>query len=253
MSRPLIELRAGSSTLTVGDVPRVVGTLSAMPGKLPHSNRDIASDIVEIRLDHMPEESDWLEKCQVIETAGVPVLLTIRHANEGGNWNKPERERFALLEQALENLSAVDVELGSEIAADIAKVGKRRGKVCVLSFHDFEKTPPLEKLESIVKEAQAIGSVAKVSTMAKGTADIETLRALLAKEWEVPLCVIAMGASWAETRVTFPTLGSCMTYGYLDTSAAPGQLHAEELVKRLRALMPEFDKDYLARKRAVFK
>jgi len=30
---------------------------------------------------------------------------------------------------------------------------------------------------------------------------------------------------------------------------APGQQHAEELVKRLMALMPEYDRDYSTRKR----
>jgi len=48
------------------------------------------------------------------------------------------------------------------------------------------------------------------------------------------LCVIGMGRAWSETRIEFATLGSCLTYGYLDKPAAPGQISAAELVRRLR-------------------
>ena len=41
-------------------------------------------------------------------------------------------------------------------------------------------------------------------------------------------------------RTLFPTLGSCLTYGYLDESAAPGQVAASELVEKLALLFPPY-------------
>ena len=44
-----------------------------------------------------------------------------------------------------------------------------------------------------------------------------------------------MGEAWKQTRVLFPKLGSCLTYGFLDKPTAPGQMSAEELLRQLRA------------------
>jgi len=46
--------------------------------------------------------------------------------------------------------------------------------------------------------------------------------------------VIGMGEAWKQTRLSFPKLGSCLTYGYLDKPTAPGQESAAELVRQLR-------------------
>ena len=51
-------------------------------------------------------------------------------------------------------LSAVDVELNSVICAAVTKQAEKLGKVCLVSHHDFEKTPPLADSESIVERAQ---------------------------------------------------------------------------------------------------
>jgi 3-dehydroquinate dehydratase-1 len=138
----------------------------------------------------------------------------------------------------LRELAAVDVELSSVICRAVAREAKRLKKASVISFHDFGKTPPLLELCEIVKKAHAIGSIAKVSTMIKHESDAEVLRALLGRRWEKPLCVIGMGRAWSKTRIEFATLGSCLTYGYIDRATAPGQMSAAELVRRLRRALP---------------
>jgi 3-dehydroquinate dehydratase len=50
-----------------------------------------------------------------------------------------------------------------------------------------------------------------------------------------------MGALGKQTRTAFPKLGSCLTYGYLDKPAAPGQLAAAALVRRLKKLLPGYN------------
>jgi 3-dehydroquinate dehydratase len=44
-----------------------------------------------------------------------------------------------------------------------------------------------------------------------------------------------MGKLGPQTRVLFPKLGSCLTYGYLDVPVAPGQISARELTLQLRS------------------
>jgi 3-dehydroquinate dehydratase-1 len=209
--------------------PLVVGVLSSLDGNVP-----LAGDIVEVRLDRTARPPDWLARCKAIEARGKPVLLTVRLRSEGGEWPEDDGGRLKLYEEGLAALAAVDVELGSVICATVAKQAEKLGKVCLVSHHDFQKTPPLAELESIVERAQQNGAVAKVATMIRSQADLEILCALLGKKRKRPLCVIGMGEDWKQTRVSFPKLGSCLTYGYLDKPTAPGQESAAELLRQLR-------------------
>jgi 3-dehydroquinate dehydratase-1 len=209
--------------------PLVVGTLSSLEGNVP-----LAGDIVEVRLDQTGCPADWLERCQAIEARGKPVLLTVRLRSEGGAWPEDDEARLKIYEAGLAALAAVDLELSSVICAAVAKQAAKLGKVCLVSHHDFAKTPPLAELESVVQKAQQYGGAAKVATMIRSEADVEILRALLARKWPRPLCVIGMGEAWKQTRVLFPKLGSCLSYGYLDKPTAPGQVSAAELIRLLR-------------------
>jgi 3-dehydroquinate dehydratase len=54
------------------------------------------------------------------------------------------------------------------------------------------------------------------------------------------LAVIGMGAFGTPLRTYLPCVGSRLTYGFLDEVAAPGQLHASELVARLMSDCPAY-------------
>ncbi len=241
MTRSNVILRTTAGTMTVGIIPRVVGTLSSLDFR-----GDIPSDIVEVRLDRVGVRPDWLARCKAIEAGGKPVLLTLRLRSEGGAWETDDQQRLEIYKRALGELAAVDVELRSVICRAVADEAARLQKVCIVSFHDFQKTPPLTELSALVEEAQKIGSIAKISTMINGDADVAVLRSLLERPFAKPLCVIGMGEAWARTRVEFAALGSCLTYGYLDGSAAPGQWHAAELARQLRAAVPAYGKQDMA-------
>jgi len=209
--------------------PLVVGVLSSLDGNFP-----LAGDVVEVRLDKTGRPPDWLDRCKAIEARGKPVLLTVRLRSEGGEWPNDDKGRLKLYEEGLAALSAVDVELSSVICATVAKQAEKLGKVCLVSHHDFQKTPSLAELVPIVKRAQQNGAVAKIATMIRSETDVERLCFLLRMKRKRPLCVIGMGEAWKQTRVLFPKLGSCLTYGYLDKPTAPGQVSAAELVRQLR-------------------
>jgi 3-dehydroquinate dehydratase I len=233
MSQSIALFRTVTSELEVGLTPRVVGTLSTLAPK-----RKPAGDIVEVRLDKMSRPSDWLKRCVALQSSGQPALLTIRLRAEGGDWETDGDQRLELYKEGLQDLAAVDVELSSVICRAVAQEAARLKKASVISFHDFDKTPPLWELCAIVEKQHAIGCIAKVSTMIKHGSDADTLRALLRRRWAKPLCVIGMGRAWSNTRIEFATLGSCLTYGYLDKPTAPGQMSAAELARRLRRSAP---------------
>jgi len=215
--------------INFNDGPLIAGVLSSLDKDIP-----LAGDIIEVRLDQAGHPPDWLERCRAIESRGKPVLLTIRLRQEGGEWPTDDENRLKKYQDGLEALSAVDIELMSAHCATIAKQAQTLGKVCIVSHHDFEKTPPLTELESIIDRAQENGAIAKVAAMIRSEEDADILRQLLERKRARPICVIGMGAAWKQTRASFPKLGSCLTYGYLDKPTAPGQWSAAELVRQLR-------------------
>jgi 3-dehydroquinate dehydratase-1 len=229
MNKSNVLLRTDGGTLTVGNTPRVVGTLSSFDYR-----DELPCDIVEVRLDRTGRPPNWLARCKAIESSGKPVLLTPRLQPEGGAWPADDLLRLEIYKEALRELAAVDVELSSVICRAVAEEAARLQKACIISFHDFQKTPPLTELCALVEEAQKIGSIAKISAMITREGDVAVLRSLLERSWPKPLCVIGMGEAWSRTRVEFAALGSCLTYGYLGGSAAPGQLHAAELTRQLQ-------------------
>ena len=222
----------------LGRVPRVVGTITSR-ASLPVSGLAPKYDcaIVEVRLDLIGSDTPrWLAQCQAIESAGYPVLLTLRLANEGGKWMGPDQNRLPYITSAQEAVSCVDVEFLSGICGAVCDKAAQLGKPVVVSYHNFQRTPTLAELENILEKMRALpAAIPKLTTMVTQEADIATLKALLAKHRDKPLCIIGMGAKATETRVSFPLLGSCLTYGYIDSPSAPGQFSASELTRRLAA------------------
>ena len=222
--------------LVLGLAPQIVGTVSRADtlAQLAVGVQRVC-DIVEIRLDLIgPEATPWLEHAKAIEAQGFPVVATIRLASEGGQWKQPDPERLPLFETALEHLSAADIELRSPLLEGVSAAARRRQRALIVSHHDFVRTPPAHELRQIVHKAADYGSVVKIATFAQTEEDVATLRGLFTETCSTPLCVLGMGPLGPQTRIEFPQLGSCLTYGYLDVPVAPGQLSALDLIQQLR-------------------
>ena len=224
---PLVE------SLELGKVPRVVGTIitEEFLSKWRDDPRKLPCDLVELRVDGYPAFSDWLPIGQQIQDYEIPVFATIRLAKEGGRWTSLDSDRWPLLEQALRQLAGIDVELESDLAEFAAQLSGELKKVCVLSHHDFQKTPPLETMRQMLQHAHERGCIGKIAATINVPEDLASFRSLLHEKWPLPICLIGMGPLGRETRLTFPQEGSCFTYGYLDTAGAPGQYSAEELMR----------------------
>lgn len=229
--------------LTLGDIPRVVGTVTdyATLQRLPTEASRVC-DIVEVRLDLMGvQHGDWLSRCVAIQDSGHPVFATLRIHEEGGQWRGGDGPRQTLLEQALDVLAAVDIEFASPLCDTICRRAEACGKPVVVSYHDFQKTPSLDALRTILAGMRTDTRVIpKIAAMVHNEADVATLRQLLTESTDRPLCLIAMGEAGRQTRLDFALAGSSLTYGYLDQTTAPGQWPAPDLVTALRERLPAY-------------
>lgn len=241
--------------LSIGVPPRIVGTVSSQDTfRNLDSHESLPCDIIELRLDEMwPVDDWWMDKCASLESLGYPVILTIRAENEGGRWKGSIEERIAILTRALPSISAVDIELSNGVSSKIREHARKQGVKLLISFHDFDRTPPIDELRSRVSEARAKSvDIIKIATMVNSTQDIAVLSSLtIEASKDSPICVIGMGSHGVSTRLSLPAIGSALAYGYLDKPSAPGQLPCSMLCQRLRETIPAFNEDLIIRKQVL--
>lgn len=228
-----------SSSVYIGNVeigaqPCVVGTLSSPAWMTETWTATPPCDVIELRFDVLSSCGISMGNLARFSThAGRPGLFTFRIAAEGGQFTGPDAERLPAFMEALEWASAVDVELASHMARDVAAAAWLMGKPVITSHHDFTSTPPLDVLEKISGTMEALGPgvIGKIVTRTDHERDLQILKQLIRHPRSFPLCLMGMGELAMRSRLELPALGSALVYGYLDAPAAPGQMACAELWK----------------------
>ena len=193
----------------------------------------LGMDIAELRIDQFASRTQANVLAEIEKFRAIPVLATIRAASEGGAWKDSDAERLALYKAVLPHVDAVDVELSSSaIAPDVVAAAHVLAKPVVLSFHDFAKTPPLDKLNAIARDARAAGAdIVKVAAMCTSQDDVRILTRFTLDHASEGVVVIGMGPIGVPTRVLFPALGSLFTFAAYGEGTAPGQLQLDQMAQ----------------------
>jgi len=222
-------------------VPKLVGVVSALAEleALVPNAASLPVDWVEVRFDQFPS-SEWADAhraIDAIEAAGKTVLGTIRLQSDGGAHAADDEARVASFGVLLDHASAIDVEVDSAHAKELVDLAHEKGRIAVVSHHDFAATPALAALRTIEARARATGAdIVKVSTMVRELGDHDALLGLLAEHRDGSLCVIGMGVLGISLRAYAPSVGSALGYAYLDRPSAPGQLAASALAHFLEVV-----------------
>ncbi len=240
----MLQLSEGPLLVGVADRPATLADCAA----LPRDQRPF--DVVEARIDLFDGQQldrDAADACARLESSGTPVLVTIRAAAQGGQFNGPEPTRLALFRDALRVASWADVEDDAPIAADVAALlaGRPQAQL-IVSHHDFQRTPPLADLLAVAARGPAVapGAIAKIATRVAGDTDRTVLRTLLARH---PRRTAVIGMGDEAFRVELAAAGSALAYGFIGAPTAPGQTSAASLHAQLLAVSAA----YAARRRAA--
>ncbi|MFO1491572.1 MAG: type I 3-dehydroquinate dehydratase [Kiritimatiellia bacterium] len=224
----------------------MVGTVST-PAGLERAARDARTlpfDILEVRCGEAVNEVQTLaDAVRAVHAAGKPVLVTVRNRAEGGTWEDDDPARLAWFEAGLRDADAVDVEMSGALAGPVCALAASAGRPVVLSWHDFQRTPPADDLLERMRAAAARAgtTVFKAACRVHTQADISILRAALqARPPGLPVCLIGMGPEGAATRLEFARHGSVLTYGYIDRPSAPGQFSCRTLREFLAVHSPAY-------------
>jgi len=186
-------------------------------------------ELFEVRIDLIGD--GWQE---VVKQLHKPWIASNRCAEEGGKWEGDEAGRIDKLVKATElGADIVDIELNTRNLAAVMPVIKKRAK-CLLSFHELEKTPPLDKMKEIVQRQLAAGAdICKVITTAQRFEDNLAVLQLIAEFPRTKIISFAMGPLGLASRILCPLVGGDFTYASIEEGkeSAPGQITAKELRK----------------------
>ena len=184
--------------------------------------------LFEVRIDLIGD--GWSE---LVKQLKKPWIACNRSADEGGQWSGTEARRVERLLQAVElGANIVDIELRTINLDKIIKLIKKRTK-CLLSFHDLEKTFPLDEMKEIVKRQLKSGAdIGKVVTTAQGLEDNLIVLKLISEFPEAKLVSFAMGALGTMSRILCPLVGGEFTYASIakGKESAPGQITVRDLI-----------------------
>jgi 3-dehydroquinate dehydratase I len=199
-------------------------------------NTDIAAvkkiepivDLFEVRIDLIGD--DWID---IVRQLTKPWIACNRMVEEGGKWDGNEARRIERLLQAIEmGAKIVDIEYNAKNVDNIIRLIKKRAE-CLLSFHDFQKTPSLDALKQVVnKELKLEADICKIVTTAQRFEDNLAVMRLYSEFPTIKMVAFTMGTQGFISRVMAPLIGAYFTYGAVSKGAesAPGQLPVSDML-----------------------
>ncbi len=189
---------------------------------------------VEVRADLFDSLEDSLSLVSSLSEK-FAVLVTPRHASQGGSWRWSEQERAAYCMDAMHRGALlVDVEHGTEAAAILQAEGLK----VLLSWHDFHGMITREDLQGLTAEMEGNDPAAiKVVPTAGSLADaVQMLEWVEGQEDTGPPRVgFAMGPQGIPGRILSLSRGAPWTYGSNGRAVAPGQLPVQDMIELYRA------------------
>ena len=188
-------------------------------------------DLVELRLDYLHPDELTIAQQQLhglVERLKVPVILTFRPSEEGGQRDLSLEQRKSFWRDLKKPPSAffdIERDLCEQLAADDP------GRI-ICSHHDFSGVP--ENLDELYRELSSTSArILKIAVHAKDAVDCLPLFHLLnrASSEGRELIALAMGDAGLATRVLGPSRGSFLTYASFEQGAetAPGQPTVERM------------------------
>jgi 3-dehydroquinate dehydratase-1 len=211
--------------------PRVVGVIASRADLDRALQMRKRPDFFELRLDRLTGIVDQLEN--KLPRLGAPLIITARHAQEGGANKLSLRQRRDLLTRFLPHAYYVDVELRSASALrSLLTLAKQKKVQRIISFHNFKSTPPLRTLAVKARVAKAFGAdIFKVATRTETPVQLARLLDFITgKDIGLPVSAMGIGKLGAISRVLLGRAGSTLVYGSVGSQTdTEGQLSLEQL------------------------
>ena len=200
--------------------------------KLVNDSLSSKADFIEIRFDYF-DKSKMNEVLEFVLDHKESAVFTCRAPNEGGKHTGSEVDRVTTLRRlAAFRPMFLDVEYNTMTANDDL-MDQFTAQNCdiLVSWHNFDLTPSMEELSTLLNKMKDYSSNVKLVTMANNTSD--SLRVLklyeAAKKANINLVTFCMGEQGVLSRVLCTYAGAPFTYASLTDAIASGQLTLRQM------------------------
>ena len=210
--------------------PKIVGVIFSRADLQRAIRMRKPPDLFELRLDRLAPSISQVDAA--LSRLPAPAIITARVSREGGANNLPTAERRNLLLRFLPRAAYVDLELRSAKSLRAVLRSASENKVAtIISFHDFQTTPPASRLDEIVSRARSLGaSLIKVATRTDTAAQLERLLDFFERHrGRADVVAMGIGKLGGASRLELLRRGCLLNYGHLGSPGAPGQLSVREL------------------------
>jgi len=182
------------------------------------------ADLIEVRLDSIEKRSELA--CFTAQ-GKTPKIATDRSAR-----NEKEHCEM-LLSAAKSGFEYVDLELSTPQLEKLVKELKSLGAKPIVSFHKFDGSLDISKLERIIKKEISSGAeVCKIVTTAKQIEDnLPNLKFTLKASSKTKIVCFCMGELGKVSRLLSPIFGGFFTFASLERGreTASGQMTIKEM------------------------
>ena len=206
-------------------------------------------DVLELRVDQFADldieyiVNDIRERKDI----GPALILTVRNAeSEGGKSNISDDKKLKIFQAVIPLVDAIDIELRSPIISKVIDLAKKNKKLVIVSSHNLTDTPETAILEGVLQEAVKKGAdIVKVATQANSIEDVNQLMMFTLKHKDDNVITMSLGNIGSISRLTFPSVGSLLTYSYIGQPSASGQVPLERLQQDLRLYYPKYNQYFV--------
>jgi 3-dehydroquinate dehydratase-1 len=196
------------------------------------------ADLIEIRLDSLKNHDKIAD---IPRCSKTPLIATNKSMEHHGKFSGSEDERKKILMDAAKNgFEYVDIDLFTpkmrELTGNLHEVGAKP----IVSFHDFDRTPELSRLNKVLEEEIGWGAdVCKIVTKARRVEDNLTILDFVSKaSKKAKIVCFAMGELGKPSRLLSPVFGAFFTFASIDEKrkTAKGQLTIQEMRRAYEVL-----------------
>lgn len=188
------------------------------------------AELVELRVDLY--EGDLMQQVRDAKAAtSLPIILTLRSAQEGGRFFGNADEWMKKVQPLLPFADFVDVEQPfAQNAPAIRDAGKK-----IIASHHTARMVPLYELFAMERDLRAYGDIPKIVVTPQNEEDVIELLTFT-QAAKKPICTGVMGGQYRHARAMLPLVGSEFVYCHMGDTTAEGQYSVEEFVQLRKIL-----------------
>jgi 3-dehydroquinate dehydratase-1 len=168
------------------------------------------------------------------DVCSLPVIATIRSAEEGGRFFGNAREWFERIRPVLPLVDYIDVE--HRFASCAPKI-KEAGKKIIASHHSGQMIP-LKDMFMLERDLRKFGDIVKIIVTPRNDDDTIDLIAFT-HAIKNAVSTGVMGTRFRYARAILPLFGSELVYCHTGNPTAAGQYSVQEFVSLLKLLTSE--------------